>query len=61
MVEPSREDKDRSVAIRCASKQGRYVSKEDSEWNYDIYRMFPEWYASTENQIFQLTKPFGSK
>ena len=61
MLEPSKEDQQRSIAIRCASKKGEYVSDKDHLWNSIIYGMFPEWYRATEDIIFQLTKPFGAK
>jgi len=61
MKKPSSEERIRSIEIRKASKRGRYVSTEDSDWNRELHDMFPEWYRSTETMVFNETRPFGSR
>ena len=57
---PTTSEQDRSLAIRCASKQGLYVSNEDRDWNLLMFSTYPEWYRSTEHVVYQRTKPFGA-
>ena len=57
---PSTEDQRRAIAIRMASKRGQYVSSEDMKFCTRLWKKYPDWYASTEADVFNATVPFGS-
>jgi hypothetical protein len=51
---------EKCFAIRCRSKMGEYVSREDHVFCEQMWKKYPNWYKTTEKDIFNATIPFGS-
>ena len=61
MKEPSYEDAKRCLEIRKRTKsRGPYIP-EDSRFCEKMLKKYPEWYNSTQKEVFNDTVPFGSK
>lgn len=61
MKTPTPEDARRCFRIRCRSKRGETMSREDSKFCTQMYKKFTEWYGAIEANIFNATVPFGSQ
>lgn len=58
--EPPCLDAKRCIEIRKRSKKGQYISPEESRFCEKMCNMYPEWYFSLEEDIYNATVPFGS-
>lgn len=47
--------------IRCASKSGRGLSDADLKKCERWLRLYPKQYAQMGDEVFEATKPFGSR
>lgn len=60
MKEPEANDISRCIDLRKRAKRGEHLSSEESRFCENMFKKFPDWYASTEKQVFNETVPFGS-
>ncbi len=60
MKEPIYIHKSRCLELRKRSKRGECLSPDDSKFCAKMFKQYPDWYASTEKQVFNETVPFGS-
>ncbi len=60
-LEPGIADAARCIRLRIQSKQGQYLREADQSWVSRIFEEFPDWYYATESQVFEASKPFGSR
>jgi hypothetical protein len=58
---PSQEDEDRAFQIRCASKEGKYVSIEDLSWVSKLQMQHKKWASELSKKVFRCTAPFGAR
>jgi len=61
MEKPPYDDARRCIRLRCKSKRGDELSREEYKFCADTCSKFDEWYAKTEAVIFNRTTPFGSR
>jgi hypothetical protein len=62
MKEPSVADAERCMSMRIRSKQGYPdMSKEARKFIERIHKGYPEWYKSTEREVFYRSAPFGAQ
>ena len=57
---PQYEDAERCISLRKFSKTTGHLSQEDHEFCQKMWKMYPKWYATTEERVFNETVPFGS-
>lgn len=50
----------RCFELKCRSKEGRPLSKEDQAFLLDCFNRFPKEYGAMEKEVFEATKPFGA-
>lgn len=60
MKTPSQVDQIYCIEIRKRSKRGERLSRDECDFIDKMYKQFPEWYISTNQQVFNETAPFGS-
>ena len=53
-------ERDRLFSIKCRSKQGRYISRDDTKFCEKMLKLYPTEYKAMEVEVFESTKPFGS-
>lgn len=53
--------RDRLFSLRCRSKRGEHLSKEDVEFLEHCWKKWPKEYEAMQREVFEATKPFGSK
>lgn len=51
----------RCLDLRCITKKGGKLSKSEMKFIETMNNKYPEWYKSTEQWVFEATKPFGSQ
>jgi hypothetical protein len=61
MKTPTRDDQIRCVDLRIRSKQGSRLSPDDMKFVKQMFREFPEWYSSTNEEVFYRSAPFGAQ
>jgi hypothetical protein len=60
MKEPEPNDARRCLKIRKRSKREGDFSADDMHFCDKILAKYPEWYANTEEEVFNDTVPYGS-
>jgi acyl-coenzyme A synthetase/AMP-(fatty) acid ligase len=60
MKTPLPETQEEVIRLRCMSKQGR-LHPDDQKFLENIWKEYPEWYATTDKIVFEMTKPFGAR
>lgn len=53
--------RDKCFRIRCQSKEGRGLADEDQRSLMKWRKAYPDDYAAMEHEVFEATRPFGSK
>jgi len=61
MKRPDRVTRKRCFELRCKSKNGQHLRPEEMKFLAHVLRDYPEWYRSLNKDVFEATKPFGSK
>jgi hypothetical protein len=61
MKEPTHQEKEKCMKIRCAGKRGQYIHPDDLKFLEKIYKKYPKWTKATEREVFERTKPFGAR
>ncbi|KPK66762.1 MAG: hypothetical protein AMS21_01000 [Gemmatimonas sp. SG8_38_2] len=56
----SLEDRDRLFKLKCRSKSGGRLSKEEHAFCIKMQRQFKDEYRDIEREVFVATAPFGS-
>jgi len=56
---PTKEEQDKCFRLRCQSKTGVRLHSDDMFFIELMYIQYPEWYESTDKDVFNATKPFG--
>lgn len=51
----------RLLELRCRSKRGDMLSKEEFEFLEDCWKKWPEEYSAMRDKVFEATKPFGAR
>lgn len=60
MKMPDYEQAEKCIAIRKRGKKSEHLSEEECRLCREMFQKFPEWYADTEERVFNETVPFGS-
>jgi hypothetical protein len=60
MPEPSPSDAARCLGLRCRSKRGERLNREERAFCVQMLGSYPDWYKRTERDVFYRTRPFGS-
>ena len=61
MKMPTRDDGVRCMDLRIRSRQGSPVSPDDMKFIERMFDEFGEWYASTAEEVFYRSAPFGAQ
>ena len=54
------EERNKVFELRCESKSGKKITKEELAYLIKMYKKFPLEYSAMNDEVFQATKPFGS-
>jgi hypothetical protein len=57
---PDLETAEKCLKLRKQSKQGIDIGIKNQKFCENIWKKFPDWYSSTNKEIFNDTAPFGS-
>jgi len=57
----NKDERYRLFQIRCRAKKGEHLSKEEQKYCEAMYKKYPRIYASMSKDVFEETKPFGTK
>lgn len=60
MKKPKATDAAYCIELRKMCKMGRRLDQEQMAFCDLMYNNYPEWYASTDKQVFNKTVPYGS-
>lgn len=61
MKQPSPEDAARCMELRCQGKRGIRLHPDDQKFVECMFRNYEDWYAATQQEVFERTRPFGSE
>jgi hypothetical protein len=60
MKTPDEDESKKCLQIRKRNKRGEYTNSLDIKYCEKMYKKYPEWYAITEEEVFNDTVPYGS-
>jgi hypothetical protein len=60
MKTPTPQDADKCFRLRKLSKEGMTLEPEQLRFVEKMNNLYPEWYASLDEEVFNSTVPFGS-
>jgi hypothetical protein len=60
MKTPNENESKRCLQIRKRNKRGEYIHPDDIRFCEKMFKDYPEWYKTTDEEVFNDTVPYGS-